>query len=154
MTRRKERFDGTLEEFIDEQEKSIQLIINYFNEWSAQFDELEPTYSLSYESLHENTSKELSQIAEFLELPNVDQEQIDRCVEYAEFENMRKMEKKNKFDSGVLQSGDSNDPNSYKTRKGKTRSYGEEIPAEFIDNLEQKISSELSPFYERYCDTI
>ena len=65
----------------------------------------------------------------FLGETSVDAETIDRAVEYARFDNMRKLELGRKFDNSRMLPGKSGDEDSLKVRRGKVGGYRDYLDA-------------------------
>jgi hypothetical protein len=78
---------------------------------------------------------------------------LDGAVEFARFDNMRALERKNAFKSARLRPADGADPESFKTRKGKVGGYREYFTDEDLAYLEARIADRLSPFYADYIGT-
>ncbi|MDB9315955.1 sulfotransferase domain-containing protein [Spirulina sp. CS-785/01] len=103
---------------------------------------------IRYEDLRQDTAKELKKVITFLGLSTSD-EIINEAVEYASFQNMRKIEIQGSEEvrNGVLQMKTTNNPEGYKVRKGKVGGYRDYLDADAIEFLEATINQELDPIY-------
>jgi hypothetical protein len=77
----------------------------------------------------------------------INDQTIDEAVKYASFENMRRMEQDGEFQSYILKPADSDDNESYKTRKGKVKGYIDYLDDDEIAWLDNKIQNNLSEFF-------
>lgn len=144
------RYEGDIKAFIREKVGSFDTLLEYYNIWDRNKDVPEDFLMLSYEEMTENPYKAVRQALDFLGLTIIDDEIIKEAVQYASFDNMREMEKKDSFASGILQSTDNKDINSYKTRKGVVGGYVEFLDDDDIEYLNSRISSHLSKNYLAY----
>jgi hypothetical protein len=144
---RKAEFDGSLPEFIHREQGGFRTIIRFYNIWAENRDQPQGFLSVRYEDIIANPRAELRRVINFLELPWITEETLAEAVEFASFENMRKMESEGKFQGGILRPADKTDPNSFKTRRGRIKGYLDYLPQEEIDYMNQQIREELSPFF-------
>jgi hypothetical protein len=100
-----------------------------------------------YEDLKHNPVGELRRVVDFLGFTEVEDALLYEAVEFASFENMRKMEAGGTFQSMMLNPADRSDPESYKTRKGKIGGYQDYLSSEESARLADKMKMELSDFY-------
>lgn len=141
---RREQADS-LSDFIRSEPGSFQTIVRYYNIWLANATIPGSFLLIRYEDMQEDTERELRRALDFLEIEEVQNNLLREAVEYARFDNMRKMEEENTFDSGGLQKGEADSENAYKTRKGEVGGYREEVPDQAISYMNEVIKSELDP---------
>jgi hypothetical protein len=140
-------FNGTLAEFIDRREGGFETILEFYRIWANSREIPAGFLLVRYEDLKLNAEGELRRILDFLGLKEISSATIAEAVNYASFENMRKMEQAGKFSSGALKPGDKDDPESFKTRKGKVGGYKEALSAGEIARLNEKMALKLPDFY-------
>lgn len=146
-TKRREAYNGRLSEYLQENLGSFETILRFYNIWAANRDVPQGFLLVRYEDIHDNPHRELGRVLEFLGLSAVDEQTIAEAVQYASFENMRKMELENTFNSQRLAPIDSKDPDSYKTRKGKVGGFRDYLSGAEIAELNRRIQETLSDFY-------
>ncbi len=78
---------------------------------------------------------------------DIEEKVIKRAVEYASFENMRRMEQEGKYNIITMGTRNPEDPNSYKVRKGKAGTYKEQLSPEIIQFIEKELQKSLTPEY-------
>lgn len=74
---------------------------------------------------------------------------VREAVEYASFENMRRMEESGRHGKRLV-SRRSNDPNSLKTRKAEVHGYRKELGRTTIEFVEDYLHQHLDPAFGRY----
>ena len=128
------------------QTEGLKYYLSFYNEWNQHRSETMGFLLVRYEDLKENTPRELNRIIKFLglEIPN---QIITAAIEYASFENMRKMEVQGKSKIGVLKRRKLNDSESYNTRKGKVGGFKEYLSTEEFALIEQDINDNLDPCF-------
>jgi Sulfotransferase domain len=148
-SRRRDRFAGTPSEFLRHPVGSLDTILTYYNVWAESRAVAADFCLVRYEDLHRDAAGELARVLRLIaRAPS--REVLDRAVEFARFDNMRALERKNAFGSARLKPRDAADPESFKTRKGKVGGYREYFTPEDIEYLEARIAERLSPFYAEY----
>ena len=150
-SKRRDRFAGTPSEFLRHPVGSLDTILTYYNVWADSRAVPARFCLVRYEDLHRDAAGQLERVLAALgRAPR--REVLDAAVEYARFDNMRALEKKNAFGSARLRPGDQADPESFKTRKGKVGGYREYLTAGDIDWMNARIRERLSPTYAEYLE--
>jgi Sulfotransferase domain len=134
-------------DFVVDKEAGVPRIVQYFNEWAQAIPELQNVLVLRYEDMREDPGAVLSRILAFTGTI-VTAEQVREAVEFASYDNMKKMEE-NKFFKGSgarVKPGDKDNPQSFKVRKAKVGGYRDYFTDEQCAQLEQMIAS-LHPMF-------
>jgi hypothetical protein len=149
-TKRDRRTRGKLDlrmgDFIRDRRFGIYSVVEVMNHWHERFKSHPSLARLSYEALHADTEGELSRVLDFMGFAPVDRGAVNEAVEFSRFENMKKMEKNDKFGKSRLRPTDPNDPDSYKVRKGKVGGYTEYLTGEDL-NYANAAMGELGPSF-------
>jgi hypothetical protein len=140
-------FEGSLSEFIQRKRGGFDTIIAYYNIWAENRHIPEEFLLIRYEDIKENAALQLRHTLDFLDMQAVSDETIEEAVQYASFDNMRKMEQRGQFQSNILKPADSKDQNSYKTRRGMVKGYINYLNEDEIASLNRKIRENLSPIF-------
>mgnify|MGYP001273225056 CR=1 FL=1 len=111
------RIDSNKLQFEDFVKKFFSGIIKYYNIW-ANYGFNENRLLVRYEDLHTSASEKLFDILNFVD-KNIKPEskEINFAIKYASFENMKKYESENRFNSSILENRGGY--KSSKIRKGK-----------------------------------
>jgi hypothetical protein len=146
-SRRERAYSGSLGEFLHEAKGSLDTIIRYYNVWNESRGVPQGFCLVRYEDLHADTAKELRRIFDFLEIPDISDAHIREAVEFGSFGNMRSMESSDTLKSGRLRARDSNDVESFKTRRGVVGGYVDYLDPEQIEWMEDRIRNGLHPSF-------
>jgi hypothetical protein len=127
ITHRKNMFDGNLSEMVSDPRFGIRRVMEFLHTWHRGYKHNEVNFLIvRYEDLHKDIFYQIKRILFFLDKQKPEQ-QIEDAIEYANFDNLKKME-----EAGVLAwmgaamlPGNVNDNNSYKMREGKVEGYKE-----------------------------
>jgi hypothetical protein len=141
------KFHGELVDFINQQSGGFDTIIAFYNIWAKNRKIPKDFLLIRYEDIHANPAGELKRILDFIGLNNIGNEEIKAAVNFASFDNMRRMEKETRFDSAILKPAENSKLDTYKTRKGKMGGYKGYLTEEEIETLNQKMRENLSEFY-------
>ena len=148
-SRRRGRFTSTVSEFLRSEVGSIDSIIAYYNVWAAQRKVPRRFCMVRYEDLKRNPRDELARGMQTIGHVLSDAV-LDRAIEFAKFENMRKLEETGSGHPALARNKNLEDKETFKTRKGKVGGYREYLSPEDLAFLENRISARLSAFFEGY----
>lgn len=137
-TKRKGLYEGTISDFIRDDRYGIRKIVTFYNHWHAARDTPKAMLVLTYEGMKEDPSGDLRKALEFIGAEGISDEVVGRAVEFAGFDNMRKMESEGKFESKKLRPGDAEDPESFKVRRGKVGGY-----VDYLNEEDQKFCNDI-----------
>src|SRR5262245_52295649 len=118
-SRRERAYDGSLSAFLHESRGSLDTILAYYNVWARSRGIPSELLIVRYEDLRRDTERELGRLLDFLGVRGVSARTMGDAVRFASFESMREMESTGSLGSGRLRPRDPNDPESFKTRRGK-----------------------------------
>lgn len=148
--KRNYNFTGTLDDYLGERRGGLESILAFYNIWRANAHVPRDFLMVTYEDLHADTAGELRRVMDFIGMPGVEASTIDAAVEACRFENMRRLERNNSYNTGALAPRDSNDESTYKTRQGKAGGYREHLTERQMAWIDEVISAQLDPYYECY----
>jgi len=100
-------------------------IIRFMNEWVRELSRLQDVMTVRYEDLRADPKGRLADIIHWMGQPPTDVE-IAGAVDFASFENLKKLEGEKAFAKGTtkrLVAGDSDNPDSFKVRRAKVGGY-------------------------------
>jgi hypothetical protein len=143
-TKRNMRYRGSISSFIRDERHGVDGLIHWLNVWSANRSVPSDFLLVRYEDMHVDTEGELRKVVDFLGLDGVHDSIIRQAVEFASFDNMRRMEAEDALDSARLRPGHLDDAESFKVRRGKVGGYVDYLSGEDIAYLDAKIRTELA----------
>jgi hypothetical protein len=135
-------------DFVMNPDVGLPTIIGFFNIWAQEIDKTRDHLIIRYEDMRTDTATILGQVLGFLGTPATEA-QVRDAVDFAAYDNMKKLEKKKTFRlSGArLIPGDSKNPDSYKVRRAKVGGYRDYFTEEQIEQIETLVHATLSPCF-------
>jgi len=97
-----------------------------------------------YEAFRREPMLQLAQMLDALGCA-VDRDHVEAAVAFAQFDRLKQREAESFYRSEILRPGDPAEPNSFKVRRGQVGGYKDELTAEEIDRLDQRIDALMSP---------
>lgn len=149
-TRRNLNYDGTLDEYVHERRGGIATITDFYNIWARNRDVPKDFLLVRYEDLHAAPASELRRVLDFCGLGHISDSVVEEAVDYARFDNMRKLESSNALGTSALAARDHQDEASYKTRKGEVGGYREHLDGAALEVINQVIEERLDKMYFDY----
>jgi hypothetical protein len=131
-------------DFVMHPELGLPGIIRYLNRSYGIVSALEHGMTSNYESLRTKPKEELARIMEFFELPFTPAE-IEQAVDYASFDNLRKLETSGHFQRGGLRVKVPGDPGAVKVRRGKIHGYRDDFEPDQVRQMDELVARELDP---------
>jgi len=134
-------------DFVLDKEAGVPRIVDYFNGWAQAIPELKDVLVVRYEDMRKDPSDVLAKILAFTGT-EVTADQVQQAVEFAAYDNMKKMEEDTFFKgSGArVKPGDKDNPQSFKVRKAKVGGYRDYFSDEQCQQLEEMVA-QLDPLF-------
>ena len=125
---------------------SLRAVIDYLNTWATESTKVRRFHLLRYEDLRVDPHGELSRLLNFMQVDASPEEQA-AAIEHASYENMRKMEGAETFQSGRMRAGDRANPDSYKVRRAKVGGYRDYFSDAEVQAIDRQMNALLHPLY-------
>ncbi len=134
-------------DFVLDEDAGVPRIVDYFNGWARAIPELKDVLVVRYEDMRADPAAVLSEIMAFTGT-EVTEEQVREAVEFAAYDNMKKMEQETFFKgSGArVRPGDKDNPQSFKVRKAKVGGYRDYFTDEQCRQLDDMVA-QLDPMF-------
>lgn len=134
-------------DFVLDADAGMPRIIDYFNRWALAIPELKNVLIVRYEDMRSAPAKALASILQFTGTP-MTAEQVQEAVDFAAYDNMKKMEEDKFFKSSGarVKPGDKDNPQSFKVRKAKVGGYRDYFSDEQCEQLDNMMA-ELDPVF-------
>ena len=129
-------YDGPISDFVRDERYGIDKILAFYRIWAMARHVPEAFEFIRYEDLHRDPAQILMRALAFMGA-QVSPVAIATAVDYCRFENMRAAEVEDRFKHHALRRGPTDDPESFKVRKGKVGNFAEYLSPEdiaYIDN--------------------
>ena len=140
--------DISIYDFVHHEHQGLPRIIQAMNAWASELDKFDDLLVVRYEDLRTEPEVQLARIMGHLG-EDVNAEHIKGAVDFATVEKMRKMESDNYFwrSGSRVQAKDKDNPNSYKTRKGKVGGYRDYFDDEQVAAIDALVNEKLLPAF-------
>jgi hypothetical protein len=140
--------DITAWDFVANPDCGVPRIIDFCNGWARALPDLENLLIIRYEDMRADPAGVMQRVLEFVGTPGT-KEEIDKAVEFAAYENMKKHEEKSLFKgSGVrVKPGDKSNPNSFKVRRGKVGGYRDYFEDAQLREIDHMVNANLDPVF-------
>ncbi|HEY7535235.1 MAG TPA: sulfotransferase domain-containing protein [Thermodesulfobacteriota bacterium] len=146
VTKREGYYTGNISDFIHSDRYGIKKILTFYNIWHENTTVPKEFLLLKYEDIHNNAGEVLSKTMKFLGCDVIDNDIIKKAVEFARFNNMKKMEKDGFFKNESMRPANINDEESYKIRRGIVGGYENYLSERDIKYIDQTIKEMGNPF--------
>jgi len=144
--KRKFKDDSALMDLVGGSKDRFSKMIQVLNNWRRRLAQHPQCLWISYEELMADTPGKFMEVLRHVGFGVPDEKLVSQAIEFSKFENMKKMEAENHFDSRILRPGDPNDPDSFKVRKGEVGGYVNYFSEDELTILEKSLVK-LDPFY-------
>ncbi len=140
--------DISLFDFVMTSDTGLKWVIGFLNLWAEEARHMDDFFLLRYEDLKTRPVETLEKLVAFMGAP-ANKEHIRDAVDFASYENMRKMEEKRTFwlSGGRMVPKDRSNPNSYKVRRAKVGGYKDYFDDRQVEKIEAFVEDNLSPFF-------
>ncbi len=140
--------DVPVVEFMLDPNAGLPRSVAFMNLWAREAARIKELLLIRYEDLRARPEATLKALMDFMGTPATDA-QIREAVEFASFENMKKLEKKKVFwfSGGRMVPGDRGNPDSYKVRRAKVGGYRDYLENAEIARVDTFVEANLTDFF-------
>jgi hypothetical protein len=142
---RSRSFTGSLSEYLRHPFTGIEKLLVAHQRWYRYRDYTRGFLLQRYETTHEDPENSLRAALEFMKIP-IDEEALRGAVEFATFDNMRKLEQEGAFVSHAMRSEDTAGESARKVRKGRVGGYVEHMSSDDVRYVDEMIERIGYPF--------
>jgi hypothetical protein len=133
-------------DFIRHSDIGLSCLIDFLNTWERNLARCPNAITIPYEELRPEPAKALQRICELCGW-DFSAEEIADAVEWASFDNLRKLEAGGHFRSGGITLRNRDDQETFKVRRGKVGGYRDDLTPEQGRELEEIVAKRLSPSF-------
>jgi hypothetical protein len=138
---------GEIGEFIRSSERGLLKWIAFHNLWHDNLARLASFHLVRYEDMHAEPLAALRGVLLAMGLRDVSDDELKDGVEFARFDNLRRLEASGRLRDSALKPKDAADPDSFKVRKGQVGGYRETLSADDIAFIEDTLKRYPCPLY-------
>lgn len=135
-------------DFVMNQDAGLPKIIDYLNLWEREAVKIPQLLVVRYEDMRKDPQRVLGQVLDFIGTSGSDK-QIKEAIEFASYENMKKLEEKKVFwlSGGRMVPRDRKNPDSYKVRRAKVGGYRAYFDDQQMAAIDRLVATQLGPSY-------
>jgi len=145
-TKRVNKFDGNISEFIRDERYGAKKIITFFNIWYNNRTVPKEFLLIRYEDLYKDPKEALIKSLKLIGLEDFEDEILNKAINFSSFNSMKQKERENYFKEKRMRAMDDDDDDSFKVRKGKIKGYNEYLNDKDIAYIDQVINEMGDPF--------
>jgi len=141
LTKRTMKYRGSLPDMIRDRRFGIEMLVAVMNHWLASWEHRSNFKLVRYEDCRSQPVGVFGDLIRFFGF-TLDHDALLRSIEFASFDNMKRMETEGQFGSGVLRPRDPSDAESFKVRRGVIggyRAYMENAEIQYVENALDKL---------------
>lgn len=147
--------DPGISTFIRDKRYGIRKLLRFYNIWDKNIRKTDSALVLRYEDMHTNAYNVISRILTFMDIAkDVPEKYITNAIEFAQFENLKKLEKENFFHTHKMRPADLNDDETFKVRRGVVYGYHDYLDVDDIEFLNRVILKNSCSFLNYYKEVI
>lgn len=135
-------------DFVTREYAGLTRTIDFMNGWAGEAGGSDAVLVVRYEDMRAQPERVLSRILAFMGTPG-SADEAREAVAFASFENMRKMEADSTFwlSGGRMRPRDRQNPQSFKTRRGKVGGYRDYFDDGEIAEIDRLVEEQLAPVF-------
>lgn len=145
-TRRIGAFDGPIGAFVRDDRFGARKVAAFYRHWYDARDVPAAFAFFRYEAMHADPGAVLAQSLDFLGVRGVPAATIAAAVEYADFGNLRRAEAEGRFAGPILSAPSSDDPESFKVRRGKVGGFRDYLSDADVAWIDARVAEAGGPF--------
>ena len=138
-SKRRKVFSGSISDFVRDPQFGIRKIICFYSLWFENQSVPDAFLLVRYEELKARPHEITRDILSFIGASAVTDDTIKQAVEYASFDNMKKMESKGEFKDVMLKPGADKRGESFKVRRGKIGGFVDYLSEEDIQYIDEQV---------------
>lgn len=146
LSKRDKVFEGSLGDFIRSDEFGVRRILQFYKIWADNRHVPKEFLLIRYEELHSDAQGQLRKVLDFIGAEHISAACIEAAVEFARFDNMKRLERSDYFRTDLLRPKDPSDQDSFKVRRGLVGGYKDELSHDDIDYIDAAIAEMGNPF--------
>ncbi len=143
---KKYKNNESISEFIRNPNTGVDIIIGYMNQWYENRRKFESFEIFGYEKRVESPELEFKRMLNSMNVP-VDEKLLKEVTDFSDFKNMKKIEQNKLIKHKTFMSGDINDSESPRMRKGKIGGYKDYLnngDIKYVDDCMKSLNKQFS----------
>jgi Sulfotransferase domain len=149
-SQRMHTYNGSISDFLRDDVFGVRRIVTFYNLWYQNRAVPRSFLLVRYEDMHADPRAVLAEVVETLGVENPSAEALQRAVDYASFDNMKRMESRGDFRDPMMQPGEAGSSESFKVRRGKIGGYADYLSPEDIAYVQEVVEEMALPGCDWY----
>jgi hypothetical protein len=144
------KFYGTMIDFVWHPVGGLVNIVEFFNVWSRNSSCPREMIMQTYEDYHRDPDANFNDLIDFLDLVPHGRASVRDAVDFARFNNLRKLEESNVLGNVRLSPPPDGDPDGYKVRRGVVGGYRDYFTVTEIEAIDDYLRQNLDSVFHSY----
>ncbi len=123
----------------------LPFVVRFMNEWHERLQQFDRALFMRYEDMRLDPAAALNRVLACIDSRPVSAEALLRAVEFASFENLRRLEQSGHFSGGRLGGGRPDEEGTLKVRRGKIGGFADYFTPAEVARINQYVSAHLDP---------
>ena len=123
----------------------LPYIVRFMNEWRERIRDFDRALVLRYEDMRVDSRGALSRVLGFIDNRPLSADAVQRAVEFASLENLRRLEQSGHFSGSRLGGGRPGDESTWKVRRGKIGGFADYFTPAEIARIDRYVAENLHP---------
>lgn len=125
----------------------LPFILDFMDRWRVRLSKYEQVLPIRYEDMRRDPAAALTAVLGFIDTRRISEEAVQAAVEFASFENLRRLEQAGHFTGGRLGGGRAGDEGSWKVRRGKMGGFADYFPPADVARINAYVAEHLHPSF-------
>jgi hypothetical protein len=125
----------------------LPYVVEFMNGWRSRFERFDRVLFIRYEEMRDNPAAVLARVIGFMETRPVSAEAVGKAVEFASFENLRRLEQSGFFQGSRLGGGRPGEEGTWKVRRGKVGGFADHFSPAEIERIDRYVAEHLHPSF-------
>ncbi|TXH39154.1 MAG: sulfotransferase [Rhodospirillaceae bacterium] len=140
--------DISVADFVLHADAGLPRAVRFLNEWAKELPRMKNVLIVRYEDMRRDPNREMQRMLNWMKQSPTESE-ISQSVEFAAFENMRKLEERPRswLSGKRLAPGKKGDTNSYKVRRAKIGGYHDYFDDAQTRQIDDYVAANLDPVF-------
>ena len=125
----------------------LPYVIAFMNEWRLRLQRFDRVLLVRYEEMHAKPAAVLATVTGFIDDRPVSSEAVRKAVEFASFDNLRRLEQSGFFRGSRLGGGRHGEEGTWKVRRGKVGGFADQLSPAEVALINRFVAEHLHPSF-------
>ena len=125
----------------------LPYVVDFMNEWRSRLERFDRALFVRYEDMHAKPAAVLERVIGSIDDRPVSTEAVRKAVEFASFDNLRRLEQSGFFQGSRLGGGRQGEEGTWKVRRGKVGGFADHFSRAEIEVIDRFVAEHLQPSF-------